>query len=376
MGRLRYLLMVCAACALGWAPAQARDTADGPSFDCDKASSGFEKAICADPDLSAADRLMARLYSKAKGGILGNGHSNQRAIQREWLRVRETQCNGSRGVEAMTSCRLAVMNIRNEELATAILMDDPELALSTLKRTVPNAAATLEAIYIFAEQPRDTDWSQPHLAEKRERIEWLISPWVKTVFHDDRAVYGKAILEDFGIRSFADAISSVENCARFLNVASAFGDDEFVGLVMPCAAIVRHPALLGASSPVFGSTLDNFTMDTDCWQTLPATPALGNLAGAISERWPYCDGTIRFATFSGFGESVDRARLGFGLDGEQMLNASDLQSREDIPPALILAAVRELESHYVENGLVSAADGSRIAKDHVRNLLSYEDMGC
>lgn len=376
MGRLRCLLMVLAACALGWLPAQARDTVDGPSFDCAKASSEFEKGICADPALSAADRLMARLYSKAKGGILGNGQSNQRAIQREWLKVRETQCNGSRGVEAITSCRLAVMNTRNEELATAILMDDPELALSTLKQTVPKAASTLEAIYIFAEQPRDTDWSQPHLAEKRERIEWLISPWVKTVFHDDRAVYGKAILEDFGIRSFADAISSEENFARFLNVASAFGDDEFVGLVMPCAAIVRNPALLGASSPVFGSTLDNITMDTDCWQTLPTTPALGKLTDAISERWPYCEGTIRFATFSGFGQAFDRARLGFAIAGEQRSSSSGLPNREDIPPALVLAAVKELESYYLHNGLVSAAEAPRIAKDHVSILLSYEDMGC
>ena len=376
MGRLRYSLMVFAACAFGWAPAQAQETVDGPSFDCAKATSGFEKAICADPDLSAADRLMARLYSKAKGGMLSNVQSNQRAIQREWLKSRETQCRGSRGNEATASCRLAVMNTRNEELAIAILMDDPDLALSTLKRTVPKAAATLEAIHIFAEQPRGTDWSQPHLAEKRERIEWLLSPWVTAVFHDERAVYGKAILEDFDIETFADAIFSEENFARFLNVASAFGDDEYVGLVMPCAVIVKHPALLGASSPVFGSTLDSFTMDTDCWQTLPATPALGKLTDAISGRWPYCDGTIRFATFSGYGQAIDRARLGFGLDGEQMLNARGLPNREDIPPALVLATVRELESYYVENGLVSAADASRIAKGHVSSLLSYEDMGC
>lgn len=52
------LAFVLAAGILGPAPARA----DGPSFDCAKASLPAEKAICADPQLSAIDLLVAKAY--------------------------------------------------------------------------------------------------------------------------------------------------------------------------------------------------------------------------------------------------------------------------------------------------------------------------
>jgi hypothetical protein len=39
--------------------------ASAPSFDCAKATTAVEKMICADPELAAADRAMAKLYAAA-----------------------------------------------------------------------------------------------------------------------------------------------------------------------------------------------------------------------------------------------------------------------------------------------------------------------
>jgi len=52
------VLAVSAGAILGTAPARA----DGPSFDCRKAVLSAEKAICADPQLSAIDLLVAKAF--------------------------------------------------------------------------------------------------------------------------------------------------------------------------------------------------------------------------------------------------------------------------------------------------------------------------
>ncbi|MFD2058015.1 lysozyme inhibitor LprI family protein [Mesorhizobium calcicola] len=56
--RFSAVLTILAGGILGIAPARA----DGPSFDCGKASLPAEKAICADPQLSAIDLLVSKAY--------------------------------------------------------------------------------------------------------------------------------------------------------------------------------------------------------------------------------------------------------------------------------------------------------------------------
>ena len=58
-----------------------------PSFDCARAATATEKAICANPTLAAADREMAQLYKAASG---------QRDAQRAFLR-RRNACGGDDG---------------------------------------------------------------------------------------------------------------------------------------------------------------------------------------------------------------------------------------------------------------------------------------
>lgn len=66
-----------------------------PSFDCSKASTPVEKAICRDSLLSAYDRELMTLYRrllKEKGEEIRQG-------QRDWLKLREQECNGKNNAE-------------------------------------------------------------------------------------------------------------------------------------------------------------------------------------------------------------------------------------------------------------------------------------
>jgi uncharacterized protein len=55
------------------------------SFDCTKAQSPDEKAICAHPELSRLDEEMAQAYAQA---LKGNNASGVKAAQRQWLKTR------------------------------------------------------------------------------------------------------------------------------------------------------------------------------------------------------------------------------------------------------------------------------------------------
>jgi uncharacterized protein len=67
-------------------------TAEAASFDCAKASTPFEKAICGDDDLSTADERLARTYAYAIGGLSESALSTMRTGQREWLGFAQRAC--------------------------------------------------------------------------------------------------------------------------------------------------------------------------------------------------------------------------------------------------------------------------------------------
>ena len=68
----------------------------GPSFDCDKASTPTEYAICASDDLSALDRKLSAAYKAVKGG-LEKGSEAAMTLgpeQRQWNKERSSTCGG------------------------------------------------------------------------------------------------------------------------------------------------------------------------------------------------------------------------------------------------------------------------------------------
>jgi uncharacterized protein len=63
------------------------------SFDCAKAGTSFEKAICADPGLSMQDEVLAQAYATALGGLSADAAAEVKAGQKAWLGFAERACS-------------------------------------------------------------------------------------------------------------------------------------------------------------------------------------------------------------------------------------------------------------------------------------------
>jgi uncharacterized protein YecT (DUF1311 family) len=66
--------------------------ATAASFDCAKASTPFEHAICDMPDLSAADEVLAKAFATATGGLTKEASGVMRVDQRAWLDFAQRSC--------------------------------------------------------------------------------------------------------------------------------------------------------------------------------------------------------------------------------------------------------------------------------------------
>lgn len=75
--------------------------AQAASFDCAKATSAFEKAICGSDTLSKADERLAKTYATATGGLSETALAEMRKGQREWLSFAQRAC--TRDAEPLAS---------------------------------------------------------------------------------------------------------------------------------------------------------------------------------------------------------------------------------------------------------------------------------
>lgn len=66
--------------------------ANAASFDCAKASTAFERAICEFPELSKRDEILAKAYATALGGLSEAAEATVQKGQREWLAFAERAC--------------------------------------------------------------------------------------------------------------------------------------------------------------------------------------------------------------------------------------------------------------------------------------------
>lgn len=89
------------AAALGLQTAVSVLPVNAASFDCAKATTPFEKAICSDAELSKADERLARTYQTAIGGLSDAALSAMRADQRAWLDHARRACTTD--VQPLTS---------------------------------------------------------------------------------------------------------------------------------------------------------------------------------------------------------------------------------------------------------------------------------
>jgi uncharacterized protein len=83
--------------------------ASAASFDCAKAATSVERAICQDEQVSVLDEYLARYYSAARKA-LGRGATCLRADQREWLKSVRDRCADSECLRRAYLERLALLD--------------------------------------------------------------------------------------------------------------------------------------------------------------------------------------------------------------------------------------------------------------------------
>lgn len=66
--------------------------AQAASFDCGKATTPVEKAICSNPELGRRDEVLAKAYATALGGLGDEARATMQAGQRDWLNYAELSC--------------------------------------------------------------------------------------------------------------------------------------------------------------------------------------------------------------------------------------------------------------------------------------------
>jgi uncharacterized protein len=86
------------------------------SFDCTKAATPQEKAICATPDLSAADDQMVAAYHAWLTAAQPDWAAGIRDDQRVWLRTRATSCPAGNSANPIVPCLRGVYRERIGEL--------------------------------------------------------------------------------------------------------------------------------------------------------------------------------------------------------------------------------------------------------------------
>jgi len=89
------------------------------SFDCAKARTPQEKAICSSPQLSAADDQLAASYHSVLAAVPADMREPTRASQRSWLRAIAIECQAGEPVstESLPGCMLQYYQERTSFLA-------------------------------------------------------------------------------------------------------------------------------------------------------------------------------------------------------------------------------------------------------------------
>lgn len=91
--------------ALAFAPAAS-------AFDCAKASTDTEKAICADPGAKAADDAMGAAYAALLPTLQTDQQSMLKASQVAWLKLREQNCGWQEKAEEKAACLVEITDKR------------------------------------------------------------------------------------------------------------------------------------------------------------------------------------------------------------------------------------------------------------------------
>lgn len=121
------------------------------SFDCAKAQSSLEKAICVDPELSVADEKLAAAYAAAREGLGEGGRQALLWGQRDWLDYAERACTADAAPQTGAynddgrSCLLGVFNQRVSVLAQGREIDGMRFYVRSAYNVLRDPEATAES---------------------------------------------------------------------------------------------------------------------------------------------------------------------------------------------------------------------------------------
>lgn len=363
---IKHLALLLAPLALALpAPAQSEAARPSPSFSCAATTTAAERAICASPELSREDALMARLYTLVAADRRAKGLSDAARDQREWLAERGTCEKPKLDVyKSREECLVSRYRSRNIELAVEALFLDRELAFATLRRLDPMNAPFVQALVLFSKAPPGSNWNSPALAAQRREVEGLLAEPLAVFLAGENTGYGKSILEDGGPITLTRAFASDDGFARMVGIMATYSEGEMTPAQFPCEVLLRNPALTGATGPYFGSTLDNFTPRSTCGTNAPKLKAM---LDTLWHNWPQCEGTIRFSAYRGFANQIDAAVIGYPRTTR--LSRKAFPRRAGVSAAMVNSVIAELTGYYQTYRAMDAVTARATAQERTRALL-------
>lgn len=115
------------------------------SFDCGKATTPFETAICSNPELSLADEVLAKSFATATGGLTKAAVTAMRADQRGWLDYAQRACTDdaqplTRGSydEAAAACLVSAFGKRGAALETSRMLGGHRFYIESAYAALPD----------------------------------------------------------------------------------------------------------------------------------------------------------------------------------------------------------------------------------------------
>ena len=168
-------------------------TAQAASFDCARAQTALETAICASPALSRNDEILAKAYATALGGLSEEARGAMQSDQRAWLDYVPKSCSDDAAVPArfsedQSACLASAFSSRIKTLEQSrmsggwrfyvrersAVLDDPDPdwwgGVATKHFASPRIDDTVQAALAFNAMMDETDSSLDTMFDDNGRL--------------------------------------------------------------------------------------------------------------------------------------------------------------------------------------------------------------
>lgn len=315
-------LLLCLCLAFG-----ANTALHAASFDCAKATSDIEHAICNNPDLSSLDGTLSESYQSAMANLPAEQADALRTAQRGWLKQRNA-CNGQEScLTDLFSQRAAELQDTAKQAATkldsiiASIPANPAAAEQQLQQyRGPLASAWLIYLHQFAPASKVTD------AEVEKRHQTVV-----TAMNDD--TFPQSLLSDIERDPKTSHDVAVLTLLRMTIERAGYEDADGRPYVHCFIFKQQGEAAYDAFGPLYGSSRDSQApicppqgdlFKQPAWEQL--TKLIEPMIGKASEN----AGTIRFASYAGWSMFKLHATVSpedFLKTSQQTPDAQELQAQ-------------------------------------------------